>query len=99
MNTECNRPKLGPREAVRALMRGNKATFKSGYTAENAVIASQEISYKAPDEAAYNRLLNYARGFGDGLKGEPRIKFAPQEYISGHIDGIRENADNSCQPG
>ena len=52
-------------ERVRDLMRGNRAQFQRGYTAENAAIAVQE-SEDLTDEA-YELLAAHGFGFRDGV--------------------------------
>lgn len=85
---------MDDRSVIRALMRGDRASFKSGYTADNAVAALME------QRPQTNLIISeYARGYGAGLKGEPRPKHPTQAFISGHLDGVRENADGNCQPG
>ena len=52
-------------ERVRDLMRGNRAEFQRGYTAQNAAIAVQES--EGLTEEAYELLATHGLGFRDGV--------------------------------
>lgn len=90
---------MSPREFVRGLMRGDRSRFKTGYSAENAVIAVCEIQ-GVPEGGPVDQregLLNYALGFGYGLhRVEYLESFAPQAMQEGYIQGL---AERGCLPG
>lgn len=65
---------MHPRELVRALMRGDAASFKAGYSAPNAAIAACEIQDIHGQDRA--DLHEYAQGFADGMQ-EDRERISP----------------------
>lgn len=60
---------MHPRELVRGLMRGDRATLRAGYSADNAVIAADNVHGMTPE--ARDRLQSYAEGFAAGMKEDP----------------------------
>ena len=88
-----------PEEFVRGLMRGDKHDFKSGYSPTNAALAVRDA--RELDEDAYQVLLAYAKGFGEGMQrilgqepqvlhfDDPRLGVAWGRGVS---DGAAEDA-------
>lgn len=62
----------GLRALGRGLMRGSRADFRQGYTAENAAIAAAGVAdregYEEPVGQAGIELVAHLLGFGDGMK-------------------------------
>ncbi len=88
---------MTPREMVRGLMRGERARFKAGYTAENAVLAVCEIQGEPAE--GQEALQQYAEGFCYGITRTEYLEpFASQQMQAGYYHGLSENAAK-CQPG
>lgn len=79
-----------PRELGRGLMRGDAATFKVGYTWENALLVVGDRYLRLTD-AESKALGEYLRGFGDGMKAEHDNRHDDANYLAGWDDGARED--------
>lgn len=67
MNPEGDLREMPPREIVKGLMRGDPASFKAGYSADNAAMTACELHAIEPDSDEAVALMAYASGFGEGL--------------------------------
>lgn len=87
------------REFVAGLMRGDRATLKSGYTAESAAIAVAETKGLDREHQIYDDLLAYANGFARGMsfalgaEYKDASQWASQAFLDGVEDGMREDAE------
>ena len=86
---------MTPRELGRALMRGERASLKLGYTAENATLAVRDVHELSESDAAV--LEAYLDGFSSGMRRKPDAGedvglrgACAAAYEEGIADGLRE---------
>ncbi len=103
---------LTPAQLGRGLMRGSRAEFKTGYSAESAALAVIERHPHSDDEQLMLRaeLLGFAHGLHgldrlaatarltERLPDATRYPAAVDAHRAGHLAGLEEST-SACQPG